>query len=212
MEVNGGVPAHIDQSFDKRNQHERQVQPALSLLKSSSFITVVVADQGHMERIDGAAVSANLLGECMHQDGRCSQNKRDVGYGTQDVHPKLVFLAMNFSVFTVSNDKLCSKRISGSDGGYDYHARLSAVDAAKFKKQAGSPGIDVQPQGRPVVGGDLAPALISYNVTCFGPSVEKNHQSVCRELQRPWQEDMEYTWRCSGCRRTSRRRSITSSS
>jgi hypothetical protein len=65
-------------------------------------------------------------------------------------------------------------------------ARLNAVTAAKFKKQAGSHGIDVQPQGRPVVGGDLAPALISYNATCFGRSVEENHQSVCTELQQRW--------------------------
>jgi hypothetical protein len=49
---------------------------------------------------------------------------------------------MNFSVFTVSNDKLCSERGSGSDEGYDYHGRLNAATAAKFQRQAGSHGID----------------------------------------------------------------------
>jgi hypothetical protein len=34
--------------------------------------------------------------------------------------------------------------------------------------------------------------IFSFNVTAFGPSVEENHLTVCRELQRPWQEDMEY--------------------
>jgi hypothetical protein len=51
VEVNGGVPVHIDESLDKHNQHFRQVHPALplvSLVKSPSFITAVVADQGHM--------------------------------------------------------------------------------------------------------------------------------------------------------------------
>jgi hypothetical protein len=75
------VPVHIDESFDKHNQHFRQVHPALPLAKSSSFIAVVVADQGHMERIDGGAVSANLLGECMYHDPTGSQNKRGVGDG-----------------------------------------------------------------------------------------------------------------------------------
>ena len=69
---------------------------------------------------------------------------------------------------------------------------MCAATAAKLQKQAGLHGIDVQPQDRLVVGGGVAPALISYNVTCFGPSVEGNHQSVCAELQRPWQEDKEY--------------------
>jgi hypothetical protein len=59
---------HIDDSFDNHNQHFRQVHPAVPLVKSSSFITVVVADQKHMERIDGGAVSANLLGECMYHE------------------------------------------------------------------------------------------------------------------------------------------------
>jgi hypothetical protein len=68
VEVNGGVPVHIDDSFDNHNQHFRQVHPAVPLVKSSSFITAVVADQKHMERIDGGAVSANLLGECMYHD------------------------------------------------------------------------------------------------------------------------------------------------
>jgi hypothetical protein len=109
------------------------------------------------------------------------------------VKPKLVYLTLNFSVFTaISNDKLCSERGSGSGEGYDYHARLDAATAAKLQMQAGSHGIDVQPQGRPVVVGDKAPALISYNVTCFGPSVKANHQAVCTELQLPWEEDKEY--------------------
>ena len=68
MEVNGGVPAHIDKSLDKRTQHERISNSNEFRVKSSSFITVVVADQGHMERIDGGAVSANLLGECRYTD------------------------------------------------------------------------------------------------------------------------------------------------
>jgi hypothetical protein len=52
--VNGGFPVHIDESFDKHNQHYRQVHPAPPLVKSSSFIiTAVVADQGQMDRIDG---------------------------------------------------------------------------------------------------------------------------------------------------------------
>jgi hypothetical protein len=108
------------------------------------------------------------------------------------VKPKLVYLTLNFSVFTTSNDQLCSERGSGSGEGYDYHARLNAATAAKFQKQAGSHGINVQPQGRPVVGGDEAPALISYNATCFGPSVKANHQAVCTELHQPWEEDKEY--------------------
>ena len=142
-----------------------------------------------MQHINGAAVSANPLGDCKFSDQGGSQNKRDVGYEAEDVHPKLVYLAMNFSVFTVSNDKLCSERISGSVEGCDYHGRLDAVTAAKFQKQAGLHGIDVQPQDRLVVGGGVAPALISYNVTCFGWSVEENHQSVCTELQQPWEEE-----------------------
>jgi hypothetical protein len=121
-----------------------------------------------------------------------SQNKKDVGYEAQDVKPKLVYLTLNFSAFTVSNDTLCSERISGSDGGCDYHARLNAAKSAEFKGQAGSHGIDVLPRGRLVVGGDVAPALISYNVTCFGRSVEENHQSVCTELHQPWEEAKEY--------------------
>ena len=32
VEVNGGVPVHIDESFDKHNQHNRQVHPAASLV------------------------------------------------------------------------------------------------------------------------------------------------------------------------------------
>ena len=66
--------------------------------------------------------------------------------------------------------------------------------AAAFQKLAGSHGIDVQPQGRPVVGGDEAPALISYNVTCFGRSVEQNHQSVCTELYQPWLGGGQGVW------------------
>ena len=66
VEVNGGVPVHIDESFDKHNQHFRQVHPALPLVKSSSFITAVEADQRHMERIDGGAVSANQPTRRMH--------------------------------------------------------------------------------------------------------------------------------------------------
>jgi hypothetical protein len=46
-----------------------------------------------LERIDGGAVSANLLGECMYHDPTGSQNKRNVGDGPQDVKPKVVFLA-----------------------------------------------------------------------------------------------------------------------
>jgi hypothetical protein len=76
VEVNGGVPVHIDESFDKHNPHHRQVHPAVPLVKPSSFITAVVADQGHMHRIDGGAVSANLLGECMHHDPRGSQSEQ----------------------------------------------------------------------------------------------------------------------------------------
>jgi hypothetical protein len=52
--------------------------------------------------------------------------------------------------------------------------------------------IDVQPQDRCVVGEDIAPAIFSFNVTTFGPSVEAYHLRVCTELQRPWKEDMEY--------------------
>jgi hypothetical protein len=33
VEVNGGVPVHIDESFDKYNQHYRQVQPAPAISK-----------------------------------------------------------------------------------------------------------------------------------------------------------------------------------
>jgi hypothetical protein len=39
---------------------------------------------------------------------------------------------------------------------------------------------------------DEAPALISFNATCFGRSVEENHQAVCTELHQPWEEDKEY--------------------
>jgi hypothetical protein len=63
-----------------------------------------------MDRIDGGAVSANLLGECMCSDPGGSRNKRNVGDGHQDVKPKVVFLARNLSVITVSNAKLCSER------------------------------------------------------------------------------------------------------
>jgi hypothetical protein len=56
-EVNGGVPVHIDESFDKHKQHFGQVHPAVPLVKSSSFITAVVADPGHMERIDGGTTT-----------------------------------------------------------------------------------------------------------------------------------------------------------
>jgi hypothetical protein len=192
VKTNGGVPAHIDQSLDKRSQHERISNPNEFRAKSSSFITGVVANRDEMKHIKGAAVSANPLGDCIFSDQGGSQNKRDVGYKAQDVKPKLVYLTLNFSVFTTSNDKLCSERGSGSGEGYDYHARLNAATAAKLQIQAGLHGIDVQPQGRPVVVGDLAPALISYNATCFGPSVKVNHQAVCTELHQPWVEDEKY--------------------
>jgi hypothetical protein len=126
VEVNGGVPVHIDESFDKRTQHERISNSNEFRLKSSSFITVVVADQGHMERIDGGAVSANLLGECMYHDPTGSQNKRGVGDGPQDVKPKVVFLARNLSAITASNAKLCSERSIRGEEGHDYHGRLNA--------------------------------------------------------------------------------------
>jgi hypothetical protein len=102
-------------------------------------------------------------------------------------------LHLNFSVFTASNDKLCSEGGSSSGEGYDYHARLNAAKAAKLQIQAGLHGIDVQPQGRPVVGEDEAPALIYINATFFGRSVEENHQAVCTELRQPWEEDTEYS-------------------
>ena len=50
----------------------------------------------------------------------------------------------------------------------------------------------IQPQDRCVVGEDGAPVFFSFGVTTSGPSVEENHLAVCTELQRPWQEDMEY--------------------
>jgi hypothetical protein len=58
-EVNGGVPAHIDDSLDKRTQHERISNSNEFRVKSSSFITVVVANRDEMKDIKGAAVSAN---------------------------------------------------------------------------------------------------------------------------------------------------------
>jgi hypothetical protein len=87
--------------------------------------TAVVADQRHMERIDGGAVSANILGKCMHHDPGGSRNKRGVGDGPQDVKPKVVFLARNLSVISTSNAKLCSGRSIRGEG-YDYHGRLNA--------------------------------------------------------------------------------------
>jgi hypothetical protein len=69
---------------------------------------------------------------------------------------------------------------------------LDAATAAELQEQGASQqDIDVQPQNRCVVGEKRAPAIFSFNVTTFGPSVEKNHLKVCTELQRPWQEDME---------------------
>ena len=180
---------HIDESFDKRTQHERISNSNEFRVKSSSFITAVVADQRHMDRIDGGAVSANLLGECMHPDREGSQNKRDVGDGPQDVKPKVVFLARNLSVITVSNAKLCSERSIRGEEGHDYHGRLNAKTAVEL---LAAEDIDVQPQDRCVVGEDIAPAIFSFNVTTFGTSVEANHLRVCTELQRPWKEDMEY--------------------
>jgi hypothetical protein len=144
-----------------------------------------------MDRMAGGAVSANLLGECMHPDragARRLSSKRNVGDGPHDVKPKVVFLARNFSVITVSNAKLCSERCIRGEG-YDYHGRLDAKTAVEL---LAAEDIDVQPQGRCVVGEHIAPAIFSFNVTTFGPSVEKNHLEVCTELQRPWQEDMEY--------------------
>jgi hypothetical protein len=107
----------------------------------------------------------------------------------------MVFLARNLSVITVSNAKLCSERRIRDEGGQDYHGRLNAATAAKLQEQGASQqDIDVQPQDRCVVGEDRAPAIFSFNVTTFGPSVEENHLAVCTELQRPWQEDKEYFW------------------
>jgi hypothetical protein len=195
VEVNGGVPVHIDESFDKRTQHERISNSNEFRVKSSSFITAVVADPKHMERIDGGAVSANLLGECIDHDPGGSQNKRNVGDGPQDVKPKVVFLARNLSVITISNAKLCSERSIRGGEGRDYHGRLNAEGASYWSSRAlqeqgaSQQDIDVQPQNRCVVGEDIAPAIFSFNVTTFGPSVEKNHLEVCTELQRPWQED-----------------------
>jgi hypothetical protein len=147
--INGGVPVHIDESFDKYNQHYRQVHPAMPLVKPSSFITVVVADPGHMDRIDGGAVSANPLGEYIYPDRTGSRNKRGVGDGPQDVQPKAVFLARNLSAITASNARLCSGRIRGE--GHDHHGRLNAATAAKLQEQAASQDIEVQPQDRCVV-------------------------------------------------------------
>ena len=87
-----------------------------------------------MERIDGGAVSANLLGECMYHDPTGSQNKRNVGDGPQDVKPKVVFLARNLSVITTSNAKLCSERSIRGEG-CDYHGRLNAATAAELQEQ-----------------------------------------------------------------------------
>jgi hypothetical protein len=195
VEVNGGVPVHIDKSFDKGNQHYRQVQPALPLVKSSSsFITAVVADQGQ----EWTASTAALLAPTYSANagiptrGGGSRIQRDVGDGLQDVKPKVVFLARNLSVITASNAKLCSERIRRVREGHDYHGRLNAATAAELQEQGASQDTDVQPQDRCVVGEDRAPAIFSFNVTTFGPSVEENHLTVCTELQRPWQEDKEY--------------------
>jgi hypothetical protein len=68
VEVNGGVPAHIDESFDKCTQHLRISNPYEFRVKSSLFITAVVANRDEMKDIKGAAVSANLLGDCIFFD------------------------------------------------------------------------------------------------------------------------------------------------
>ena len=51
VKTNGGVPAHIDQFFDKRNQHERISNSNEFWVKSSSFITAVVANRDEMQHI-----------------------------------------------------------------------------------------------------------------------------------------------------------------
>jgi hypothetical protein len=55
VEVNGGVPAHIDESFDKCNQHLRISNPYKFRVKSSSFIMYCCCgkqgpNEGHKRR------------------------------------------------------------------------------------------------------------------------------------------------------------------
>jgi hypothetical protein len=62
-----------------------------------------------MKDLKGAAVSANLLGDFILSDPKGSQNKRDVRWLWHSrcaPEAGVGYLAMNFSAFTASNDKL----------------------------------------------------------------------------------------------------------